>query len=426
MANIPLNVILMWAGTNATIPSGWSRETDLDSKYPKASGNEDPATTGGSSTHTHTSPAHSHTMVSHSHSVGTSSAVQSSQRSNNDGSSSAYVFHVHNTSVAGVSGGTLSDAVTYASANTSPPYFSVIFISPSTNPQSVPDDVIALWNETEAPANFAFTDGDNGTVDMRNRYVKGTTPGGNGGTTGGSLNHEHDIGHNHTTQSHTHSATSATPQPKDAGTGSGSPVSGNHTHTISLPSASSATNAYSGNAGSAEDVEPLYKKLMAIQNNSGSSKSAPLGTIALWLGNVVDIPTGWQLCDGTNDTPDLTDYYVKIANDTDEIGDTGGSNTHTHAASNSHTHTATGTHTHSTGGSTSSVGTAASGISGGSANNDPVVHHHTITSVSSTTATYNSTTVSADSSSNEPEYIIAAYIQLLTETGGASLLYNFV
>ena len=422
MANIPLNVILIWPGTHAAIPSGWQRETTLDSQYPKASGAENPATTGGSATHSHTSPAHSHTMVSHSHTVGTGSAVVSNQRGNDGGSSAVWNPHSHPTTLSGVGGGTLSDAVTYASVNNLPPYYGVIFIKPSSTPQPIPSQVITLLDTSTIPTGFSFTDGSASTPDLRNRYLRGSTPSGNAGVTDGSTSHQHTIDHTHTTQAHSHSGTSGSESPADAGTSSGSPVAGHHTHTISLPNANDTTAAYTGSAGSADTVEPSYYKLLAIQNSSGANKAANIGMIALWLGTTANIPLGWSLCDGTNGTPALTNYYIKIANSSAELDNTGGSNSHTHTASNSHTHTATGTHTHDTGGSLGSYGTNANGISGGSANQSPIDHYHTVSSVSSTTATYNSTTVQANTTSNEPQYTIAAYIMLTQEIGGGALL----
>lgn len=41
------------------------------------------------------------------------------------------------------------------------------------------------------------------------------------------------------------------------------------------------------------------------------------GTIVMWNG--VDVPTGWQLCDGTNSTPDLRNRFI-ITADTDTTG----------------------------------------------------------------------------------------------------------
>lgn len=61
---------------------------------------------------------------------------------------------------------------------------------------------------------------------------------------------------------------------------------------------------------------------------SGGSDSylvkAPIGTIVIWSGTADNIPTGWQLCDGTNGTPDLRDKFVLGAGTTHNVGETGG------------------------------------------------------------------------------------------------------
>lgn len=36
----------------------------------------------------------------------------------------------------------------------------------------------------------------------------------------------------------------------------------------------------------------------------------PFGTIVMWYGLIANIPTGWALCDGQNNTPDLRDKFV--------------------------------------------------------------------------------------------------------------------
>lgn len=50
---------------------------------------------------------------------------------------------------------------------------------------------------------------------------------------------------------------------------------------------------------------------------------APIGTIVIWSGAITDIPSGWQLCDGTNGTPDLRNKFVLGAG-TRTVGETGG------------------------------------------------------------------------------------------------------
>jgi len=68
--------------------------------------------------------------------------------------------------------------------------------------------------------------------------------------------------------------------------------------------------------------------------------SAPRGLILLWHGAIVDIPSGFKLCDGNNGTPDLRDKFVIGAGSTYNPADTGGTLTHTHAfTGDGHTHT---------------------------------------------------------------------------------------
>jgi len=63
-----------------------------------------------------------------------------------------------------------------------------------------------------------------------------------------------------------------------------------------------------------------------IQSNLGSGQSLALsGMIVLWSGAIVDIPSGWVLCDGTNSTPDLRDSFVIGAGLTYAVDATGGS-----------------------------------------------------------------------------------------------------
>lgn len=55
-----------------------------------------------------------------------------------------------------------------------------------------------------------------------------------------------------------------------------------------------------------------------------------IGAIIIWDTARGPIPNGWQICDGTNGTPDLRGLFVKGAAGPGDIGDTGGSLTHSH------------------------------------------------------------------------------------------------
>ncbi len=76
------------------------------------------------------------------------------------------------------------------------------------------------------------------------------------------------------------------------------------------------------------------------------------GIIAIWAGTLAAIPVNWNLCDGTEGTPDLIGRFVKGVATAVNPGTTEGSNTHTHSSMTSagaHTHTlGTLTHLHST------------------------------------------------------------------------------
>lgn len=58
-----------------------------------------------------------------------------------------------------------------------------------------------------------------------------------------------------------------------------------------------------------------------------------VGLIGVWSGSIASIPTGWQLCDGTNGTPNLEDKFVVGAGSSYSVDDTGGTTSHSHSYS---------------------------------------------------------------------------------------------
>ncbi len=64
-----------------------------------------------------------------------------------------------------------------------------------------------------------------------------------------------------------------------------------------------------------------------------------MGLVAMWDGEIADIPSGWHLCDGLDGTVDLRDLFVIGAGHYYNPGDAGGSMEHTHPfASDGHDH----------------------------------------------------------------------------------------
>lgn len=138
----------------------------------------------------------------------------------------------------------------------------------------------------------------------------------------------------------------------------------------------------------------------------GALVTVPPGLISLWSGSIVSIPSGWNLCDGSNGTPDLRNKFVVGAGSTYTVGATGGS---ANAVVVAHTHTASVSdpgHTHNFPGVGSPPYLAGTGASYS-------LYPMDRTSYSATTGisvTNSSTGVSA-TNANLPPYYALAYIQ---------------
>lgn len=353
MASVPSGVIGIWAGTNASIPTGWTRVTDLDDRFIKGTATStDPDVTGGSSTHTHTATTHTHsTIADHSHSVslpypGFASVIGGPVSSEIYASSG----HTHGGSTSSTSTATGGGTGT-ANWNTPtelPSWFQVIFVE-SADAQGFADDLICYYDSGTDPTDWVQHAGSVG------RFFRGMTTSGNGGGTGGGGSHTHSASgthtHSGTTGNHEHdggtsgAAITATVQ-GTSGSGTMDTDLASHTHVTNTDSSGSASiTAGTGAASAGTTYEPSYHKLNAIQNTTGASIWIEDG-IFMWLGLLNDIPPSWRLCDGTLSTPDLRDRF--ILNDASGGGDhggTGGTDGHTHSDGSGHTH-ATASHTH--------------------------------------------------------------------------------
>lgn len=93
------------------------------------------------------------------------------------------------------------------------------------------------------------------------------------------------------------------------------------------------------------------QKLTSVAFALNADNGVPVGGIIMWSGAIASIPAGWQLCDGTNSTPDLRGRFVIGAGGTYAKGATGGNEKHFHKASGEN------------GDLRAMVGTAADGVS---------------------------------------------------------------
>lgn len=52
--------------------------------------------------------------------------------------------------------------------------------------------------------------------------------------------------------------------------------------------------------------------------------------ILMWWGLLANIPTGWKICDGNNNTPNLKNYFLVGAGDTYAVDNSGAGGSHDH------------------------------------------------------------------------------------------------
>jgi len=423
---IPNGVIFIWTGTNASIPAGWSRVTDLDDRFPKGNlnGSTNPNVTGGASTHTHTSSSHTHTMGNHTHTFTTNAGSGGGQNTGTSSPSSRR-DHTHpNVTTGNPTNSSISSvAVTYGSVSNNPDFYTVIYITPTTVAGGIPNLSVGLSDDTSFVNNtgkyngYYNCDGNNSTPNLTQRYLLGATTGANAGTTGGSRTNVHNIDHTHT-QSHDHPNVSISASTSGTLRGDNGPpndcVNNNHTHTGTV-SANTESIVSSGlSLTTSENVEPAYKALLAIQNRSLTIYT-PVGIIGLWLGTIANIPTNFEIVSS------MYDKHLKIGSVVGDIGVTGGSNTHTHA-SQGHSHSFSHNHSGTINGHSASLDDGQSPSPIQVAANNGTTHSITISTDTMTTSTDNT---SADSSSNEPNFRTVAFIKYKGETGG-SFIFNIL
>lgn len=408
---IAAGIECMWPSTNASIPAGWTRSTTMDSKYPKGTATAvDPDVTGGAATHTHTDPGHSHTVGSHTHSGPTSGADQGPRTDGfltGSGYNSASP-HTHTTPTSGAQTSTAaSTAGVWQSGSNEPAYYQVIWIVSDGSPTGFPSLAWTFWDKVASlPTNWS------NPAAARNVFPRGATAAGDGGGTGGGSHAHVANSHTHSIGSHAHTGSNTA----DDGTGAlhtgyytGADYS--HVHATAFTSAGGTTAGTSSADSGTTSYEPTWAKLAVVQNDSGG-QNVQGRMVAVWRGLLANIPSGWSLCDGTNSTVDMRGKFVKGADGIGEIGNTGGTEGHTHTDPATHTHT-TG-HTHSVSydptGSTAGRGDQGDAVAAAS-------HaHNNATSGSDATASGGTIQSAPSNADTQPPFLTVAFIALTQET----------
>jgi hypothetical protein len=323
---IPSNVVIGWAGSAASIPVGWVRETRLDSMYvvgAATSADADPTTSRGNASHIHTSPAHAPIQDAHTHNFFTI-AIAGNVRPLTGGSplyTSARNLHDHTGTSSAATAVNDSVTITVDATANDLAYTSVIWIKSTGIDATFPVGCVAFWMDDAIPVNWSRT--------LGGKYLKGASAAADGGSSGGSNTHTHTSpAHTHTIQDHQHvAAASSGPDFTSDFRASATTVSitdTNHYHNVSLDFGSGATNQSTTTTISTSNHEPPYIVVNAI---TAIAPDLPIGIVALWLGANASIPSGWSRVTA------LDGKWIKAASANGQVTTTGGATAHTHTAS---------------------------------------------------------------------------------------------
>lgn len=137
--------------------------------------------------------------------------------------------------------------------------------------------------------------------------------------------------------------------------------------------------------------------------------SVPIGIIIMWSGNAAGIPTGWNLCNGTNGTPDLRGKFVYAADVDGHVGATGGTETHLHSCPD--TAYSDASHNHSVSGTTSSNSATEGGATGISTTLASASHTHPFSfNTNAATSSHKHSVPDTGEKSTLPAYVLLYYI----------------
>jgi hypothetical protein len=270
------NVIMLWKGTVASIPSGCylcdgnnGTPNLLDYFIVCAGGGYTQGTSGGSNTRSF--GTHTHTIGSHTHSV-TSVTVSNTTNNTMCANASGYDYSVaaggHNHSY---TPGTIGSNTATASAdagqgpfNNRPVYYALAYIM--LNVDWCQSGVIALAIGASAPTGWAICDGTNSTPNLAGKFIVAAGTSYSLGATGGNAS-SGPTSHTHTS-AHTHPISGSLTSPSGTQTVSNisnqSVATTSHTHTLGGTSASGGPTTGLGNATAVAHL-PIYKAYYYIQ-----------------------------------------------------------------------------------------------------------------------------------------------------------------
>ena len=276
---------------SGTPPTGWIQHVGSKARFLKgaaAAGNG--GGTGGGGAHVHTGISHGHTGTIGNHQHGTADSSETrnyrSVKPNSSGTTGAPTnHHLHSTSYDD-SGSIGVDSVASGDTGSTtyePSFHTLLAVENDTGEDETPVNIIAsyLGTLTSIPDNWFLCDGNNGTPDLRNKFIKCANVVSYVGTTGGSDGHDHGdpAGHSHGA-GHTHAATHATHTAViTRGTGFGDSLIEDHSHPGSTTYSAGSTTSDVSTIDTNSDTQPSFRTVAYVQFQAVGIHSAIPGII---------------------------------------------------------------------------------------------------------------------------------------------------
>ena len=221
----------------------------------------------------------------------------------------------------------------------------------------LPEDAIILSYNTTIPTGFEKY------AESADALILGALSGAMSEVLAGGVTHYHTNPNTNTKAAHTHSfsgnsgaAAYFTAYLQAVGSVS---AAYQHWHSVSGTSNSKGSHSHNVNISAVGSSLPPYHRLYYIRS-TGGVLALPIGSIIMLAVDPSILGDDWQICDGTNETPDLRGVYIYGADEDGDVDDTGGVSSHLHTNPNvdsagSHSHTLSDTTSDNLGSSASNI-----------------------------------------------------------------------
>ena len=275
---IPPGGEIIWYGVAANVPSGYTIDSACSDVFIRGCALGSASNTIlGSVSHQHDNPS-TGSVADHTHpvdgaSTGTCSATEETYQTNNVFSAASNHVHDIPSGTSGAGGAHNHETALTALTDLYPRYAQLYWIkNTSGSDAELPLNGIIMWDDLAAnvPSGLVICDGNNGTRDLRDKFVYGAGEDADVGLTGGATTHIHDNPNTISGGSHTHGISLTS-----GGSGGTKNVSGysegetvaagSHSHNLSGTTGSDAAHTHTLSDTGAGSSLPPYLMLYFIQ-----------------------------------------------------------------------------------------------------------------------------------------------------------------